>query len=104
MLESLLTVALGSSVLRALYFLFETCMRAWEQRLPSPLTRTLYRAGADPHLLAAPAAAREIALAEQSCPTCTAIAACRQWLESGPLTGDRSFCPNAALVERLTGN
>jgi hypothetical protein len=100
MLESLVVVALAGVV----FFVFENWLRVWEQRVPSPFARTLYRAGADPQRLAAPAAACEIALAEQSCPTCPAIGACRAWLESGSVTSTRSFCPNAALVERLTGN
>lgn len=102
-LESVATVALGGMVLLvAAYYVLETWLRAWEQQVPSPLVRTLYRVGADPERLAQPEARRQIAAAERSCPACTATGACREWLESGSRSADRSFCPNAVLVERLT--
>jgi len=103
-LESLVIVALGGGALLGAFFLVETWFRVWEQRVPSPFFRTLYRTGADPRRLASPVLAREMALAEQRCPTCPAIGACREWLESGSLDSYRSFCPNAALVERLRGS
>lgn len=102
-LESVATVALGGVVLLvAVYYVLETWLRAWEQQVPSPFVRTLYRVGADPGRLARPGARHLIALAERSCPDCAATGACRQWLESGSPTASRSFCPNAALVEHLT--
>lgn len=101
MFESLVLVVLGGAFLLGAYFLFETWMRVWEQQEPSPLARTLYRARADPGRLALPRVAREVALAERRCPTCPAVGACREWLESECPTRHRSFCPNAALVERL---
>jgi hypothetical protein len=102
-LESVATVALGGMVLLvAAYYVLETWLRAWEQQVPSPLVRTLYRVGADPERLARPEARRLIAAAERSCPACTATGACREWLESGSRTAYRSFCPNATLVEHLT--
>ena len=102
-LESIATVALGGiGLLVAGYYVLETWLRAWEQQVPSPLVRTLYRAGADPERLVKIDASYEIALAERTCPACTATGACREWLESGSRTAYRSFCPNAALVERLT--
>jgi hypothetical protein len=102
-LESVATVALGGMLLLvAAYYVLETWLRAWEQQVPSPLVRTLYRVGADPERLARPGARRMIALAERSCPACTATGACREWLESGSRTAYRSFCPNARLVEHLT--
>jgi hypothetical protein len=100
-LESLVIVVLGGGALLGAFFVVETWFRVWEQRAPSPFFRTLYRAGADPQRLAQAGLAREMALAEQCCPTCAAIGACREWLESGSLETYRSFCPNAALVERL---
>ena len=102
MFESLVLVALGGAFLLGAYFLFETWMRVWEQQEPSPLARTLCRTGADPERMALPYVAREVALAERRCPTCAAICACREWLESATPSGARGFCPNAALVERLT--
>jgi hypothetical protein len=102
-LDSLVIATLAGVVgVIAVYFVFETWLLAWERRIPSPLVRTLYRAGADPHRLAAPGMAGEIALAERRCPSCPAIGSCREWLESGTRTGYGRFCPNAALVERLT--
>jgi uncharacterized protein DUF6455 len=102
-LESVVIATLGGIVfLLAAYLVFETWLRAWEQRVPSPLARTLYRAGVDLRRLASPTIAREVALMEQRCPTCPAIGSCREWLESGSLTSYRSFCPNAVLVEQLT--
>lgn len=102
-MDSIVAVALGGAVfLGAAYFALETWLRAWEQQVPSPLARTLYRVGADPERLAEPEARRAITNAERSCATCTATGACREWLESGSRTPYRSFCPNAALVERLT--
>jgi hypothetical protein len=101
-LESLVLVALGGSALLGAFFVVDTWFRVWEQRVPSPFVRALCRAGADLQRLASPALRRQIALAERSCPACTATGACREWLESGSRTAYRSFCPNAALVERLT--
>lgn len=102
-LESTLLVLLGTFVfLLAVWLVAETWFLAWERRLPSPLARALYAAGADPVRLATRRAAMQIARAEQRCTTCPATGACREWLESGPITQYRSFCPNAALVERLT--
>jgi hypothetical protein len=102
-LESIATIALGGTVfIVAAYYALETWLRAWEQQVPSPLARTLYRAGVDPERLAEAEATQEIALAERSCVTCTVTGSCREWLESGSPTTYRSFCPNAALVERLT--
>jgi hypothetical protein len=101
-LESITTVALGGAVFFvAAYYALETWLRAWEQQVPSPLVRTLYRVGADPERLGEPEARRAIANAERSCATCAATGACREWLESGSRTGYRNFCPNAALVEHL---
>ena len=100
--DSLLIAAAIAMVVITGYVALETWLLAWEQRIPSPLVQMLYRAGAQPARLAAPEAAREIALAERSCRTCPAIGACREWLECGPQSGYRPFCPNAALVERLT--
>src|SRR5512134_1141707 len=98
-LESVAMVAIGGAVfLVVAYCALETWLRAWEQQVPSPLVRTLYRVGADPERLGEPEARRQIALAERSCPACTATGACREWLESGSRSADRSFCPNAALV------
>jgi len=102
MLESLVLVALGAAFLLGAYFFFETWLRVWEQQEPSPLARTLCRTDADPERLALPHVAREIALAERRCPTCPATGACREWLECATPSGSRGFCPNAALVERLT--
>jgi len=103
MLESIATVAPGVILfLIAGYFAYGTWMRASAQRVPSPLMRTLYRAGAGAERLALPEVRREVALAERSCPACPATASCREWLESGSSTAYRSFCPNAALIERLT--
>jgi hypothetical protein len=103
MLESIATVAPGVILfLIAGYFAYGTWMRVSAQRVPSPLMRTLYRVGADPGRLAQPRTRREIALAERGCPDCAATGACREWLESGSSAAYRSFCPNAALVERLT--
>jgi hypothetical protein len=103
MLESIATVAPGVILfLIAGYFAYGTWMRVSGQRVPSPLVRTLYRVGVNPERLANPDARQEIALAERSCPACSATGACREWLESGSNTAYRSFCPNAALVERLT--
>lgn len=101
MLESLVLVALGAAFLLGAYFFCETWLRVWEQQEPSPLARTLWRTDADPELLALPHVARQIALAERRCPTCAAVSSCREWLESQSPTRHRSFCPNAALVERL---
>jgi hypothetical protein len=101
--ESIATVALGGiALLIAACYVLETWLRAWEQQVPSPLVRTLYRVGADPERLVRTEASYEIALAERSCPTCAAVGACREWLESGSRTAYRSFCPNATLIERLT--
>ena len=102
-LEAVVLVLLGVLVLMlAAYFVLETWLLAWERCVPSPLVRTLYRAGADPLRLASRRAAAQIARAELRCATCPAAGACREWLESGTLDTYRSFCPNAALVERLT--
>jgi hypothetical protein len=77
-------------------------MSFWAQRIPSPLVQMLYRAGAEPSRLAIPAAAREVARAGRVCPNCPASGACHEWLESGAQSAYLMFCPNAALVERLT--
>jgi hypothetical protein len=92
----------GTAVVVALYVALETWLRAWEQRLPSPLSQMLHREGADPQRLASESVSRELARAERSCLSCAAAAACREWLESGNVYGYRNFCPNAGLVERLT--
>ena len=83
-------------------FGFLARLLAWEQRMPSPLVQMLYCAGVQVARLAESTAAREIALAERSCPTCPASGACSELLESGGQNSYRWFCPNAALVERLT--
>jgi hypothetical protein len=102
-LESVAMVAIGGAVfLVVAYCALETWLRAWEQQVPSPLVRTLYRVGADPERLSEPEVRQAIANAERSCATCTTTGACREWLESGSRTAYRTFCPNAALVERLT--
>jgi Family of unknown function (DUF6455) len=102
-LESIAAIALGGTVFFvAAYYVLETWLRAWEQQVPSPLVRTLYRVGVNSERLANPDGRQEITLAERSCPVCNATGACREWLESGSATAYRSFCPNAALVERLT--
>lgn len=102
-IDATVVVVIGAVVsVLAAYLALETWLLAWQQRLPSPLARTLYAAGADPLRLATRRAARQIARAEQRCRTCSAAGACREWLESGTPTAYRSFCPNASLVERLT--
>jgi hypothetical protein len=100
-LGSIALVALGGGALLGAFFVVETWFRVWEQRVPSPFVRALCRAGADLQRLASPALRHQMALAEQRCPTCPAIGACREWLESGSRTAYLGFCPNAALVERL---
>ena len=51
-LESVAMVAIGGAVfLVVAYCALETWLRAWEQQVPSPLVRTLYRVGADPERL-----------------------------------------------------
>ena len=48
-------MALGGIVfVVAAYCALETWLRAWEQQVPSPLVRTLYRIGANPERLAKP--------------------------------------------------
>jgi hypothetical protein len=69
--------------------------------IPSPFVRALYLAGAGTQRLACPEVARAIAFAERSCPGCAAAGTCQEWLESGAAQS-YGFCPNAALVERLT--
>jgi hypothetical protein len=105
LLETMTLVALGGTAIAiALYVVLETWLRAWEQRVPSPLSQVLYREGADAQRLASVAVSRELARAERSCLSCAAAAGCREWLESGSLHGYRNFCPNAGLVERLTAD
>ena len=102
-LDPVVVMALGGIVfVVAAYCALETWLRAWEQQVPSPLVRMLYRIGANPERLAKPEVRRVIALAERICPACTATGACRESLESGSRMAYRSFCPNARLVERLT--
>ena len=101
--ESIATVAIGIAVfVVAAYYALETWLRAWEQQVPSPLMRTLYRVGVYPERLGEPEVRRAIANAERSCAMCTATGACREWLESGSNAAYRTFCPNAALIERIT--
>jgi hypothetical protein len=103
MLESIAAVAIGGAgFVVVAYCALETWLRAWEKQVPSPLVRTLYRVGIYPERLGEPEVRRAITNAERSCATCAATRACREWLESGTRTAYRSFCPNAALVERLT--
>ena len=48
-------MALGGIVFGvAAYWALETWLRPWEQQVPSPLVRTLYRIGANPERLAKP--------------------------------------------------
>jgi hypothetical protein len=70
--------------------------------MPSPLARTLQRAGVKPEVLRDAQLARDIKRAEHTCPVCPAIAACREWLAGGSGRALRSFCPHAGLVERVT--
>jgi hypothetical protein len=103
LLESVAVVMLVGTVFALVaLFVAETWLLAWEQHAPSPFVRALYRVGIDARRMASPAAACEIAAAEQCCPTCPVIGSCREWLESGSPEAYRRFCPNAALVERLT--
>ena len=100
--ESMTVVILGGLVvLLAAVLAMENWLRAWEQRVPSPLARLVERAGVEPQRLDSPRARRDVALAQQSCPQCAFVAPCRAWIESGRTQGYGDFCPNAALVERL---
>jgi hypothetical protein len=100
--ESTLVILIGGAVLIfAVYLVLDTWFVAWEQQVPSPLERALYRVGADPVRLAARRVAVEIARAQERCASCPATGACREWLESGTPDTYRSFCPNAALIDRL---
>jgi len=101
--EPMVLIVLGSAILIvAAYLACETWLLVWEQRMPSPLVRTLLRAGAKPERLSDPQLARDVKHAELRCPVCPAIAACREWLAGGSGRAPHAFCPNAELVERVT--
>ena len=98
LLESMTVVILGGLVAMLLVVLvMENWLRAWEQRVPSPLLRLLLRLEVPPQRMDSP----EVALAQKSCPECRSVARCRAWIASGRVHGYHYFCPNTALVERL---
>ena len=98
LLESMTVVILGGLVVMLLAVLvMENWLRAWEQRVPSPLLRLLLRLEVPPPRMDSP----DVALAQKSCPECPSVARCRAWIASGRDHGYHYFCPNAALVERL---
>jgi hypothetical protein len=92
----------GGILLIALYLACEMWLLVWEQRTPSPLERVLVRARARTGRLRYRQFARDIRRAEQTCPVCPALAACREWLAGGEGRAVHGFCPNAELVERVT--
>ena len=96
-------VILGGVVaLLAFALVMEGWLRAWEQRLPSPLMRLIERLGVEPQRLATREARRDIAHAQQGCPECPAVGRCHAWIDAGRTDASyRDFCPNAALVEHL---
>lgn len=66
------------------------------------LARMLERFGVDPDRAAA-AHWEEMVDADRRCAGCEALRICRPWLEDeAPVDEARSFCPNAALLSRLT--
>ena len=101
--EPMVLIVLGAGILIVgAYLACETWLLVWEQRMPSPLARTLLLAGGKPERLSDPQLARDINRAEHTCAMCPAIAACREWLAGGSGRALHGFCPHAELVERAT--
>ncbi|HEU5176204.1 MAG TPA: hypothetical protein VFU24_02020 [Burkholderiales bacterium] len=98
LLESATLVIGGGLVAMLLAVLvMENWLRAWEQRVPSPLLRLLRRLEVPQQRMDS----LDVALAQKSCPECPSVARCRAWIASRRVHGYHYFCPNAALVERL---
>lgn len=85
----------GYSVLASLW-------RLRREPAPAELGAMLARHGIDWGRLAAAGALNEFSRAVGRCASCCTRAECRAWLQSGSVQGYAAFCPNAALVERLT--
>jgi hypothetical protein len=69
--------------------------------VPARLGVLLARHGLDWGRIAGAGALHDVSLGLNRCVECRAAGRCREWLDSGARAGYESFCPNAALVERI---
>jgi hypothetical protein len=84
------------------YLAFATLWRFRHEPAPGTLGALFARLGVDWARLASLMTVEQFATGLDRCRECSAKADCGRWLAAGNRDGYQRFCPNAAVVERIS--
>lgn len=100
-LSTFLLVALLALAAGGIWLLRFRYRRAILAHVPLLIGEAMAKRGVYPADAESAGMESEVAAAVARCEACNATEQCRDWIAGGRSRGNRAFCPNAALFDRL---